>query len=287
MADEDFKLLDKDEDEESGESPAKYRLPFALCKRYGIELPDWATPRDAWNALKGRGISPEREYEAMKEKRESSRRSRERAKEKKKLIEAQMKNPEHIPDVNYTHKDGYIAGAKKGKPMSFEQADGGAPNPNFENTNLIGYRTNCQTCVVAYEARLRGYDVRALPNLRNPAIKKLSYETSLAYVGAKKISKPKGQNKVKFLRSNIRDGERFTLEFKWQGKQKAHIISVTMQNGALFAYDPQNGRKYNEKQLGSFMSRKTENEKIMRVDNVEFDYSMVDRILKQSGGKKK
>lgn len=287
MADEDFKLLDKDEDEESGESPAKYRLPFALCKRYGIELPDWATPRDAWNALKGRGISPEREYEAMKEKRESSRRSRERAKEKKKKIEAQMKDPEHIPDVSYKHKDGYIAGAKKGKPMSFEQANGGAPNPHFADSKLIGYRDNCQTCVVAYEARLRGYDVRALPNLRNPAIKKLAHNTSLAYVGAEQIAKPKGHNKIKFLRSNIRDGERFTLEFGWRERRAAHIISVTMQNGTLFAYDPQSGKKYNEKALSRLMSEKTKNEKITRVDNVEFDYSMVDRILKPVGGKKK
>lgn len=287
MADEDFKLLDKDEDEESGESPAKYRLPFALCKRYGIELPDWATPRDAWNALKGRGISPEREYEAMKEKRESSRRSRERAKEKKKLIEAQMKDPEHIPDVNYKHKDGYIAGAKKGKPMSFEQADGGAPNPHFADSKLIGYRDNCQTCVVAYEARLRGYDVQALPNLRNPAIKKLAYNTSLAYEGGKYLQRKKGQNKVNFLRESIQNGERFTIEFAWRKVRAAHIISITKQNGVLSAYDPQSGRKYSEKALKIMLTNDTKNEKIMRVDNLEFNSSIVDHILKPVGGKKK
>ena len=30
------------------------RLPFGLCKRYGISLPDKATPREAWEALKRR-----------------------------------------------------------------------------------------------------------------------------------------------------------------------------------------------------------------------------------------
>lgn len=38
------------------------RLPFGLCKRYGISLPDSATPRQAWDALKGKGITPEKAY---------------------------------------------------------------------------------------------------------------------------------------------------------------------------------------------------------------------------------
>ena len=33
-------------------------LPFGLCAKYGIALPRNATPRDAWNALKKRGINP-------------------------------------------------------------------------------------------------------------------------------------------------------------------------------------------------------------------------------------
>lgn len=45
--------------EESGRNTALLRLPFGLCKRYGIAIQDSWTPRDAWNALKGRrGIDP-------------------------------------------------------------------------------------------------------------------------------------------------------------------------------------------------------------------------------------
>lgn len=33
-------------------------LPFGLCKKYGINVPQGATPRDAWNLLAGRGIYP-------------------------------------------------------------------------------------------------------------------------------------------------------------------------------------------------------------------------------------
>lgn len=41
------------------------RLPFGLCKRYGITLPDNATPREAWDALKGRGVSRQEVYEKI------------------------------------------------------------------------------------------------------------------------------------------------------------------------------------------------------------------------------
>lgn len=42
------------------------RIPFGLCKRYGIDLPDDATPRDAWNALEGKGITRKQVYDALK-----------------------------------------------------------------------------------------------------------------------------------------------------------------------------------------------------------------------------
>ena len=51
MADEEeFKY-----DPEAGERVKKLRLPFALCKKYGITIQDWWTPRDAWNALRRGG----------------------------------------------------------------------------------------------------------------------------------------------------------------------------------------------------------------------------------------
>lgn len=54
---------EKDNEEKDEGQPkrnaALLRLPFGLCKRYGIKTEDSWTPRDAWNALKGRrGIDP-------------------------------------------------------------------------------------------------------------------------------------------------------------------------------------------------------------------------------------
>lgn len=44
------------------------RLPFGLCKRYGIDLPENATPREAWDALyNNTGIQPKQAYADLKQ----------------------------------------------------------------------------------------------------------------------------------------------------------------------------------------------------------------------------
>lgn len=170
--------------------------------------------------------------------------------------------------------------------MSFKEADGGAPNPNFKQDvafggNLFGYTTNCQTCVVALEARMRGFNVRALPNNRNPYIKDLSHRTNLAYVDANgnnpEYKRPKtGERKLSFIERTVQDG-RYTLEFDNVHGGDGHIISVFRENGSLTMYDPQNGRIIkNHKDYLRDCSRL----RILRVDNVEFDKNYVDYILK-------
>ena len=48
-----------------------------------------------------------------------------------------------------------IAGVKRGKPMSFEQAGGKNVNPNYENGE-IGYKLNCSACAAVHKAREMG-----------------------------------------------------------------------------------------------------------------------------------
>ena len=270
-----------DNDEES--TPAKYRLPFALCKERGIELPKWATPRDAWNALKGYNINPNLEYKRLFEKKQKDKQKRAQNKEKKR----QARDPEHSPDYNYASKNGYIAGVQQGTPMTFKEADGGAPNPNFKQDvafggNLFGYTTNCQTCVVAFEARMRGYDVRALPNNRNPYIKDLSHRTNLAYVDAygnnpSYITPKRGERKLSFIERAVGNKGRYTLEFDNVHGLDGHIISVFRDKGKLIMYDPQNGRLVEDHKK---YLRDCSSLKILRVDNVDFDKTYVDYILK-------
>lgn len=108
-----------------------------------------------------------------------------------------------------------IVGLTPGKPMSFEEADHLRANPKYKyiyeawvkftkgeiteetfkriQNNYAGYSVNCQTCVVANEARRRGYNVRALPNNKKPDSPTylLSRDTSLAYIDRETGKRPK------------------------------------------------------------------------------------------------
>ena len=127
--------------------------------------------------------------------------------------------------------------------MNFEQADTGNCNPYY-GKGLIGYYTNCQTCVATYFARRLGYDVRALPNLNNKNIYQLSYNSMLAYVkpngnNPEKHYKPKWEKLSNFLDSNIQEGNIYAFGFRYVGKNVGHIITVEKRSGEIYVYDPQ------------------------------------------------
>lgn len=46
----------------SGGNHGNTRLPYGLCQKYGIEVGSGWSPRDAWDALEGKGITPGREF---------------------------------------------------------------------------------------------------------------------------------------------------------------------------------------------------------------------------------
>lgn len=165
-----------------------------------------------------------------------------------------------------------IAGVKRGEPMDFERADGKRPNPNF--TLDDGYRYNCQSCVVAYELRRRGYDLEALSRSGNKAADKLAVDTGLAWIdpetgktpkfivpdgypdmsggnymrpveeirpGAKLVNTPKRY--LEFMESIVEEGKRYTLEFSWKKSKGGHIVCLERRDGELLIYDPQSGKE--------------------------------------------
>ena len=85
--------------------------------------------------------------------------------------EAQMRNFE---EINKT------TGYKRGKAMSFEEADNGQSNMSRDTEN-------CASCVVVHEMRLRGYDITALKyDARDGSISKLlSEDTRSVWMTAK------------------------------------------------------------------------------------------------------
>lgn len=158
-----------------------------------------------------------------------------------------------------------IGGVKAGSPMSREQADNTSANPNFMQSR--GYQVNCQSCVVAYEARLRGYDVQAKANTpSNKAAYALSRKTELGWIDPATGDNPKllRNDKVTtpkrcktWMEETIQPGERYTFEHGWKGRRNAgHIISVDKDSkGALRFYDPQSGKTMQGADIDSYLSR--------------------------------
>jgi hypothetical protein len=82
--------------------------------------------------------------------------------------------------------------------MPHETADGQNPNKDYKNGGV--YTINCQSCVVAYEARRRGLNVTALgydPAINSPSYK-LSNDCTLAFQEAKvRVVNPKMMGMIK------------------------------------------------------------------------------------------
>lgn len=204
---------------------------------------------------------------------------------------------EFNPDKYIEKEDTSIAGVEKGREMTFTEADSGHVNPNFEECD--GFQCNCQTCVVVFEARLRGYDIEAKPFEMTSNASSLSEKTNLAWLT------PEGEhpdyimnfeaNSVdaayQFISDTVKPGERYTLEGVWKGGFGCgHIISVFREEtGNLVFYDPQVNTIYNSKsikeQFLNFMQKgNTEDSaiKLLRVDNLDIDTDFVNSIVRRS-----
>lgn len=140
-----------------------------------------------------------------------------------------------------------LAGITAGDPMTFDDADHNRPNPLFMKAK--GYNTNCQSCVVVYELRRRGFDLETMPNLPGSMSEVLSYNTSLAWIDRTTGKHPSYitpigktlKSKLQWLADNLNVNERHTIEWAWRGRS-GHIINAwKTSDGIINMYDPQTG----------------------------------------------
>lgn len=207
--------------------------------------------------------------------------------------------PPKVTTFNDPLRPDFVAGVKRGEIMTRDEANHGKPNPNFRKGP--GYDINCQSCVVTYEARLRGYDVQTLPNYKNKTTLALSRNTNLAwidpitgknaeYIVDKSITTAKAM--LNYAESVVEQGKRYTIEFAWKGRSSSgHIISMDRdENGALRLYDPQIGKTYlgNEMRLyfnqikyvrTIYGTKLPVPPKILRIDDKLFDLNVVNNIM--------
>ena len=141
---------------------------------------------------------------------------------------------------------------QKGRPMSMAAASAGT-NPHY-NRDYAAYSSNCQRCVLTYEARRRGYDVTALP----------TYKGDLLPYGRdyfKALSNPKtvdvGKSKIK-LESQMRG-------YGNGARAIGHVFIAENVRGRINYVDPQTNKRYSNINL-SHVSRA----QLTRIDNQDF-----------------
>jgi hypothetical protein len=178
-----------------------------------------------------------------------------------------------------------IAGVTPAKPMNFDKADHGKPNPNFNKGG--GYRTNCQSCVVTYEMRRRGYNVQTLPNNAGSMLKVLSRDTSLAWVDRTtgkapayiRPSQPNIKKTFTYLQNTLKSNNRYTIEFAWKGSG-AHIVHIYKDKNILHIYDPQCGKLYKADEVLEYLKNtRPSTIQLMDIQNCDVNLNVLNKIM--------
>lgn len=192
-------------------------------------------------------------------------------------------------------------GVKKGKEMTFEEANELRGNINYGKASE--YSVNCQSCVVANELRRRGYNVTALPNLQKTGNipYELSMRTNWAWIDPKTMVIPKKQTAgsiyditrsgalksksikelTKELVELVKEPGRYHIDFAWKGKNSGHIITLEkLHNEKIIIYDPQTGKMKNWRELSKEISLRY-GVNVLRVDNLLVNTDIIDGIVKK------
>lgn len=198
-----------------------------------------------------------------------------------------------------------VNGAKKGKPMDHESANERRANPFYDPLSKDeSYSRNCQTCVVAYEMRRRGYDVMAGPKIdhRSNASRTVSYLFTLPWIDPKTGQYPIEQvnvkvknvkSAIKWFEETVKPGERYILKVVWKSKKFGHVMILNRDDeGKLFIYDPQTGWKYEKPEEIQYVLKKIKffyepfnfSPALLRCDNLQFNMPVIRKIIRKRDG---
>lgn len=194
-----------------------------------------------------------------------------------------------------------MGGVKAGKPMRFEEANSGAVNPSRYEDILdrerVGYTINCQTCVVAFEARLRGYNVEAKAKSTYKTdtndddymtMVSLSHDTTLAWDKDQRehiVQYERGRSQsYSWMNKIIQKGERYHLYYDHKHQKGGHIITAYKDaDGDVVIYDPQSGTSTKGKDaVTSYFKDYVKSPTMYRVDNLKFNFDVMNKIVRES-----
>lgn len=196
---------------------------------------------------------------------------------------------------------------EQGKPMTHEEANEHHANPNYRKGVHNGYSQNCQSCVVAYELRRRGYDVEAFMRVvgdANNVPEKLAYHTELAWrvpgtneipkkviAGGIKsrdvdkrgrvITKTKSLSELNAeLNELTKEPGRYHINWTWKGRGTGHIVTCEkFANGGIRIYDPQTGEIFKWSEIANDI-KLDKGVGVLRVDNLIINMDVINGIVK-------
>ena len=193
-----------------------------------------------------------------------------------KLSEEQKQNRNELAEMLNIRKD------EIRESMTHEQANGHEPNKDYRNGDA--FIMNCQSCVVAYEARRRGLNVTALgydPAINSPSYK-LSNDCTLAFQEAKvRVVNPKGrQLSQKMIDDATKEQGRYFFGWDKKGGDGHIIIAERMKDNTLVLYDPQDGQYWNVNDI--FTNAINAKVTSMKVDELLFKNELVKDLMRMS-----
>lgn len=144
---------------------------------------------------------------------------------------------------------------KKGAPKTMGDSLVGT-NPNYSG-DYREFSENCQRCVVAYEARRRGYDVEAQPTYQGDTLSRVAYVDTKGnvargrWMGAFQDAKPKDVsakdaggvlNNIDKQMADYGEGSRGVVQIFYKRGRGGHVFNVERQNGKTVYIEAQTGR---------------------------------------------
>ena len=141
-----------------------------------------------------------------------------------------------------------------------------ATNPKF--TSSPAYQVNCSHCVMAWEMRMRGYDVTAT-GITDFDTDKVANHWWRTFKNAEVVENLNDKQEIIEKVSEWGEGARGAVYVKWSDSQldfKYHLFTVENRNGKVIFLDPQNGELDAEYYFEEVQRGTT---KLMRMDNLE------------------
>lgn len=277
--------------------------------------PQGPTWKEAVQKLKDAANQARADFDKrLKEKEAEKQRAQAAAAAAKKAAEEQKAN---ISAEQYEKELKDKLGITKGEAMSFEEANQGKGNVHFvpmvikdETGKKIlnpaytkgnhKYHINCQSCVVAHELRLRGWDVTAQGNTPGSIPEKLSIYTENAwrtdagdvpekqraggmYLDGFKLKSKTRAVMLKEFDELTKEPGRYHIDWAWKTGKSGHIITCErLPNGKLRIYDPQNGEMIMDfKNYAKEFSLRF-GISVLRVDNLNVNLEWIAGIVSKS-----